>query len=138
MELELFVLCDAATDYRGRLNILGTFDTIHSRSFPAVWPHCALALRLRYTVMEEGKHPVSLAIRDQEKKEIVPAIKGEFGFKVPPGRFSAAANLVLNVDRLSFAAPGEYLIELSLDDEVLRRLPLNVVAVPASPEASEN
>ncbi|MDB6032554.1 MAG: hypothetical protein JWM16_2892, partial [Verrucomicrobiales bacterium] len=38
MEIQVAVLCDAATDYQGKLNILGTFDTIFTAQMPAVHP----------------------------------------------------------------------------------------------------
>lgn len=135
METEVFVLCDAATDYRGKLNILGTFDTTRTTGFPMVLPHCALALRLRFTMMEEGSHPVSISLRNPEGKEMMPPMRGEFRFQVPPGRFSAAANLVLNMDGLRFAEPGEYIFELDIDGKRTRTIPLYLLGPPPAPPA---
>jgi hypothetical protein len=46
MDVQVAVLCDSAVDYRGKLCILGTFDTIFTTQLPAVHPHCSIALRL--------------------------------------------------------------------------------------------
>ena len=60
MTIQLAVLCDAATDYNGKLNILGTFDTIFAQQFPAAHPQCSVALRVSYTKMEEGNHTLKI------------------------------------------------------------------------------
>ena len=38
MRLEIFTLCDAATDSVGKLNILGSFDTLWAREAPVSHP----------------------------------------------------------------------------------------------------
>jgi len=39
MYIEVMSLCDAATEAQGKLNILGTFDTIFSQKLPDNIPH---------------------------------------------------------------------------------------------------
>ena len=39
MDIQIAILCDAATDTHGKLNILGTFDTIYTSQLPAVQAH---------------------------------------------------------------------------------------------------
>ncbi len=53
MHAETFALCDAATDQGGKLNILGTFDTLYVPSVPAKHASCAIALRVRVEKSEE-------------------------------------------------------------------------------------
>ena len=65
MKVEVFCLCDAATDNRGKLNILGTFDQIYSSKMPVVHPACAIALRMRFNKMEEGVHSRSIGLGRQ-------------------------------------------------------------------------
>ena len=48
MQVEIFSISDAATSENGKLNILGAFDTIWVRQFPALYPHCAVAVRMRF------------------------------------------------------------------------------------------
>ena len=55
MDIQIAALCDAATDSHGKLNILGTFDTINAGQMPAVHPQCSIALRLVFSKMEEGQ-----------------------------------------------------------------------------------
>ena len=55
MQTEIFTLCDAATLDHGKLNILGSFDTIWARAFPLDHPMCAVACKLRFEMGEDGK-----------------------------------------------------------------------------------
>ncbi len=54
MDIQIAILCDAATDNNGKLNILGTFDTIYSAQLPATHPQCSIALRMTFSKGEEG------------------------------------------------------------------------------------
>ena len=38
MNIQTAVLCDAATDDNGKLNLLGAFDTIYAPEMPAIHP----------------------------------------------------------------------------------------------------
>ena len=49
MNIEAFLLCDAATGHQGKLNVLGAFDTIYAKQLPVIHPACAIALRIRFT-----------------------------------------------------------------------------------------
>ena len=70
MNIQVAVLCDAATDDQGKLNILGAFDTINALTLPAIHPQCAIALRVTFTSGTVGTlnytvngAPVAKAIR---------------------------------------------------------------------------
>ena len=54
MNIQVAVLCDAATDDNGKLNLLGAFDTIFAAQLPAVHPQCAVALRVTFMSGDEG------------------------------------------------------------------------------------
>ena len=60
MNIQVAVLCDAATDDNGKLNLLGSFDTIYAPQLPAVHPQCAVALRVTFQPGEgiTGSHLV--------------------------------------------------------------------------------
>ena len=60
MKCELLTLCDASSDYNGKLCILGTFDTIFAAQTPTVVPSCSIASRLRFEKGEEGDHSLKL------------------------------------------------------------------------------
>ena len=82
MELQVAVLCDAATDYGGKLNLLGAFDTIHATSLPAIHPQCTIALRMTFNKVEEGSHRVRINFVDEDGKSVHKAMDPE-GKPVP-------------------------------------------------------
>jgi hypothetical protein len=126
MNTEILTICDAAVDYGGRLSILGAFDVIHAHRFPAVHPHCSVALRIRFDRIEYGAHPFILNIVDEDGNNIIPPIQGNMEVKMPPGFISSAVNVVLNLQGLKFERPGEYSVNFELDGEQVTFLPLYV------------
>jgi hypothetical protein len=131
MNLEILTICDAAVDYSGRLSILGAFDVIHAHRFPAVHPHCSVAMRIRFDHMEAGSHPFVLNIIDADGKNIIPPIQGNMEVKMPPGFVSSAVNVVLNLQGLKFDRPGEYSLNFEMDAEPVAYLPIFVNQVKA-------
>lgn len=127
MKVELFVLCDAATDYQGKLNLLGTFDAIWAKQMPAVHPLCAVALRMRFMAHEEGEHKVKISIVDGDGKAVVRPVEAAVNiqFKNTP-LMSMATNMILNLQGLKFPAYGEYSIDLAIDGRQEVSLPLYV------------
>ena len=55
MEVLTALIADSASDYQGKLCVLGSFDTICARQYPAVHPHCSIALRLLFRTGDEGE-----------------------------------------------------------------------------------
>lgn len=136
MDVEVFALCDAATDSGGKLNLLGAFDRINGRQFPLVHPHCSIALRVRFDRIEEGNHRVKISLIDADGNAVIPTIDGNIGIKFPEEVPSVCANMVLNMNGLKFQQPGAYSIELALDGRHEKSLPVNVVKIerPAAPQ----
>jgi hypothetical protein len=134
MNIEAFLLCDAATDQRGKLNVLGAFDTIYAKQLPA----CAIALRIRFEISEEGSHPVKILIIDEDAKPAGPKMEGNINVKVREGMDSAIANLVLNIQRLKFEKYGKYRIDLTIDNQKITDLPFTVREVPNQTKLQKN
>ena len=127
MNIEVFSLCDAATvDAAGKLNVLGAFDTIWSGNMPAVYPQCAIALRIRFKNIEKGEHRVSVSFVNLDGKHIVPAAHGTINIGFPDEQRSGSANLVLNLQMLKLENHGEYSIDLAVDGRNEASLPLFV------------
>src|SRR4029078_13689632 len=74
MNIQVAVLCDAATDDNGKLNVLGAFDSIYTQQLPAVHPQCSIPLRLSFSNVEEGAHKLKLNFVDEDGKFIMPSI----------------------------------------------------------------
>jgi hypothetical protein len=127
MNIEVFSLCDAATvDTAGKLNVLGAFDTIWSGNMPAVYPQCAIALRIRFEGIERGEHRVTVNFVDEDGKHIIPSAKGAVNINFPDEQRSGSANLVLNLQMLKLEKYGEYSIDLTVDGRSEGSLPLFV------------
>src|SRR5512141_2240732 len=72
MNIQVAVLCDAATDEHGKLNLLGAFDTIYTQQLPAVHPQCSIALRVTFAHQDEGNHQLRLNFVDADGRSIMP------------------------------------------------------------------
>ncbi len=130
MNIEVFVLCDAATDQQGKLNILGAFDSLFAKKMPTKHPACAVAVRIRFERIEEGDHPMRINIIDEDGNPIGPKLDGNISVKTRPGLDSSAVNLVLNIYGLEFKKYGKYRIDLAVDGQIKGSLPLTVREVP--------
>lgn len=128
MQIEVFSLCDAATVEGGKLNMLGAFDTIMAEKMPAVHPHCAIALRIRFNASEGEEHDVSVKFVDTDGSHVIPPANGSIKLKFAGGRRSSSANLVLHLQGLKFAKLGEYSIDLAVDGKAQASVPLFIKA----------
>jgi hypothetical protein len=127
MDIEIFTLCDAATESAGKLNILGSFDRIIARQLPTVHPHCAIALRIRFDRIEEGEHRVRINLVNDDGKAVFPGLDGNIKVKLPPDGQSICANMILNLNGLKFEKTGQHSIDLAIDGRHEKSLPVYLV-----------
>lgn len=130
MNIEAFLLCDAATDQQGKLNVLGAFDNIWAKEVPTMHPACAIAARIRFEKVEEGNHPIRIHIIDEDGKPIGPNLQGAINVKVVGDVDSSVANIVLNIQRLKLEKYGQYRIDLAIDNQIQGSLPFYVREIP--------
>ena len=133
MKVEVFTLCDAATDHRGKLNILGTFDLLCAPEAPIQQPACAIAIRVRFTKLEEGIHNVKLTFTNADGQTFIPPMGGDFKVKMATEALSQAQNMVFNFQALEFNEFGDYSINLHLDKTLIDSLPLYIRKVTPPP-----
>jgi hypothetical protein len=127
MQLQLASLCDSASDYQGKLCILGAFDTLCAHQFPVVHPQCSLALRLLFEQEDQGHHDLTIRLIDDSGEEVMPAFTPAMDVTFPPGYVPfVTRNLVLNLQRLRFEKPGVFRFHVILDGDTLSRIPLRV------------
>lgn len=127
MQLTLATLCDSASDYQGKLCVLGTFDTLCANQFPVTHPQCSLALRLLFFPADAGKHTMNIELRDEAGKSLMPAINPAIDVVFPPGGAPfISRNLVLNLQRLAFEKAGLYFFSISVNEKQLIALPVRV------------
>lgn len=120
------VLCDAATDDNGKLNLLGSFDTIYARELPAIHPQCAVALRVTFLAGDEGKRALKLSFVDADGHAIMPGIDIPVEVTLPEDMHFGTRNFIINIQQLKFDQPGLYSVDLTLDGQPQASIPLLV------------
>jgi hypothetical protein len=126
MKTEIFTLCDAATEQQGKMNLLGSFDHLWARQEPISHPGCALALKLRFSKIEEGDHKIKITFGNEDGQLIMPPLEAPVVVRVAPGESTSIAHLVLNMQQLKLPKFGEYSIDLAVDGRAESSLPLYV------------
>ena len=127
MQITLAAIADYASVSIGdKLNVLGVFDTIYSREFPAAHPQLFLAIRIQFG-FDDRNRDFQLHIRlenedGQKAFEAVPS--GRIG-DVPAGEIGST-NLVIGLNGLTLKGPGRYSFVITLGETEVR-LPLRVV-----------
>jgi hypothetical protein len=131
MNIQVAVLCDAATDDNGKLNLLGAFDTIYTPSLPAVHPQCSVALRVTFFNGEEGSHTLRINFVDADGRSIMPDFPPiPVELSLPDDIHFGTRNFIINIQQLKFDAPGLYSIDVAIDDDSLTSVPLMVKHTP--------
>ena len=133
MDIQIATLCDFAADYNGKMVVSGTIDVLAAPALPIVQPHCCLALRLCITPEDNGAHKFTVNIIDGDGKSIdakMP-IKADMPVDLPEDVPFLHRNLILNLQGLKFNEVGVYFIDVSIDGDVIQRLPLRIIKMDA-------
>ena len=130
MEILTAVVCDSAADYQGKLCILGTFDTIWARNFPATHAHCAVALRMLFRDTDVGEHAFQVSFVDPDGRNALPNGPIRLNVRIdriPDGAFFLSRNFILNLQGLPLKEPAQYSFDVTIDSKIVARIPLQVV-----------
>jgi hypothetical protein len=130
MNIQVAVLCDAANEDNGKLNLLGAFDTIFAPQLPAVHPQCAVALRVTFMSGDEGEHKLKLNFVDADGKSIMPPIEIPVSVVMPDDVHFLTRNFIVNIQQLKFAEAGLYSVDVRLDDVSQAGIPLQIKLLP--------
>ena len=136
MNIQIACLCDAATDYQGKLNLLGTFDTIFTRKLPAVHPGCAIVLRIVFTPVEAGSHRLRLSFVDEDGRAVIQPLDLPFEVRLPPGAPSLSRNFILNLQQVKFERAGSHSVDVALDGRQEISIPLFIRQVADAPDGA--
>lgn len=126
MQIQLAVLCDAATDYAGKLNLLGTFDTLMTSHLPAVHPQCSIALRITFQKVEEGKHVIKLNFMDEDGRSVMSPLEMHLDVVIPEDTIFQSRNAVITLQNLKLERLGLYSVEISIGGKQQTSIPLLV------------
>lgn len=129
MNIQVAVLCDAATDENWKLSLLGAFDTIHTPQLPAIHPQCAVALRMTFTSEDEGPRKFFLHFINADGRPIMPPIPMQVDVKLPEDVHFLTRNFIVHLQNLQFNEPGLYSVEIRMDEQSRASIPLLVKLV---------
>jgi hypothetical protein len=125
MKTEIFTFCDFAQENGGKLTIVGTFDTIISRTFPCVHPQLSVVIRLRYDLWEFSNHSFRIETRDLNGEPGIEPIRGNLEVK-GVGNATAVSHLVFTISNLKIKSSGVLNFILYLDDKEVTSIPLYI------------
>lgn len=131
MEVDIFTLCDAATESGGKLSVMGAFDIIFSPTAPAIHPQCAIAARLRFFRIEQGEHKLILHIVDEDGKILI-NLNGDIDVKLPNDDLFGSISFILNLQRMRLEKFGEHAVNLAVDGLQVKSFPFFFKQVKSS------
>ena len=136
MKLILAALADyTSITQEGKLNILGIFDTIHSKEFPLHYPNpMQLVLKFEFSATDDdiGKEQIcTVVLQDEDGKRIL-TINGAVTPPNPPPGEILTTQIILDLKGVPFRRPGRYEFAIMIKDKEVWNLPLKVVK--ASPK----
>lgn len=136
MNIQVAVLCDAATSDNEKLNLLGSFDTIYAPQMPAVHPQCAVALRITFFSGDEGKHNLQLNFMDADGRSIMPNFPPiPVEVVLPEDIHFVTRNFIVNIQQLKFPETGLYSVDIRMDGQSQASIPLLVKHLSPRPGA---
>jgi hypothetical protein len=125
MTADIFTLCDFAQESDGKMTVVGAFDTIYARQFPAVHPFMCLALRLRFYIHEAGTHAMRISFAGPDGGDVAGPIEG----KLAVGGFVGSSRVVHSVFTFvntPMEREGAVAITLSVDGHEVLTSPLYI------------
>lgn len=131
MDVTLAVLADYSNVSReGKLNILGIFNVINARNFPATHHNMQLVMNFEAPRSEVGTTKnVRVRLIDGDGNQIF-EISGQFTLpRGPQNETVIRSNNILNLNNLVFQRPGDYAFHILVNDEEKKSVPLKVVQI---------
>ncbi len=115
-------MCDAVhiDPATGKHTILGVFSNIQAKQFPVTHPLMVWFLTL--TDCATGEHEIRISM-GRDPTQMQPLIKRTFESPHPLQRI----NLINEIRNLSFPEPGEYSLNIEVDEELILATSMNVL-----------
>ncbi len=125
MKVELFVACDFAADYAGKLTLVGVFDALGAPQMPVYHPQLCVAAKLRFDDTEAGPKTVRFTLTDTDGRDVLQPIEMKISAPPPPSdHTTTVVNLVMNIGGIKFERLGEHSLDLLLDGDHIASTPL--------------
>jgi len=134
MDAVLFLAADFANhEASGKLNVLGIFNQIMAKEFPARHRRLYLVMRLVAQLGEfQTQHDLKIAFFDEDGHELG-GQQQKIEIPRPERGKQAAVDLIVEVNDLQLPTPGRYEFKLIINRDVKSSLPIDVIQVTPSP-----
>ncbi len=127
-KLNFLHVCDyASLSEGGKLNVLGTFESMSSKETPYVHPQFYVVTNVSVKKFGNYKQFIKLT-RDRDNQEIIKPF--EFGMSVsePKGTGQAKIGIIAQLNNIKFEEFGAYSIQIYIDSEKIGETKINVVS----------
>jgi hypothetical protein len=133
MNLQSATVSDFASDYQGKLCVLGCFDTLCASAFPVVHPQCSIAVRLVFQPEDAGRHEFTVRCLAPGGAECMPPMQApvEVSFSSSFIPF-VSRNLIFTLQRVKFDRQGLYRWTVEHQGKTIATIPLRVTLFDGS------
>lgn len=133
MQVPLALLADYANiSVEGKLNLMGAFDVIHARQFPALHPQMHLVFRIEANPAEAGstrKLEIKLMAEDgQTLLSLEAELRLEAKDPTPLGEM-LRSNHIIGLQAVRFEKPGAYQFAILINGDVKAIVPLKIQTI---------
>ena len=129
MHTNFAFLCDAAAQgAEGKLHALGIgISQLRASQVPVQRPVMVLVAQIAFAHDEIGAHPLAIRVIDPDGGNVVPPVDGQIAFSAPDEALSPVAQVVVELNLVTFPRYGVYSIELAIDGQSIASLPIEVL-----------
>jgi hypothetical protein len=131
MEVTLALLADYANvSQEGKLNVMGVFNRIWAKKFPAVHPEMRLVFRLEVGPAERGAEKlIEVKLLDADGN-VVQHLKGHFAVPAESARPTIETAQILTFATVRFEKPGDYAFHILVGGDEKKTVPFRVEQLP--------
>jgi len=128
MDVKLALLADYSNISReGKLNILGVFDLIRARGFPAVHRSMQLIMMLEAESVEaDTDKDIQVKLIDADGRKVF-EIGAQMKLPSPRPGEMIKSNQMLNLNDIRFEKPGDYVFHIMINGDLKRSVPVKLI-----------
>ena len=109
------------------MNILGAFNIIHARNFPATHPSMQLVLRFSASVAERGTSKrVTIKLLNADAVEQA-SLSADVTVPERPGIAEISIVSIIGLSNMTFVGQGDYAFSILINDDERGRVPFKVL-----------
>lgn len=133
MKLRYCILADTIVrNVDGKLIIIGVFDGIACKNFPAVHPRLSMAIQIDGGISEIGEHELEINFVDADYKSLGEPMKAPIHLTKTIGKNASSRDFNVNVQNLVIPGPGLYEVTIKVNNRHIGSAPLSVHTIKRS------